>query len=105
MTEVREYLLGWWWGKVFRAGTVLEQYVISPDAENAHVQFQESIRVLDSQQSMNQAERERMAIKAMELSEQLPRMPIYLTYEDGFFDLFPQEAPFTWRTGPISPSD
>lgn len=90
MTEVREYLLGWWWGKVFRAGTVLEQYVISPDAENAHVQFQESIRVLDSQQSMNQAERERMAIKAMELSEQLPRMPIYLTYEDGFFDLFPQ---------------
>lgn len=92
MTEVREYLLGWWWGKVFRAGTFLEQYQISPETEDARQQFQEQIRILDSQQTVEQAERERMLEKAIELSEQIPTTPIYMTYEDGFFDLLPQES-------------
>ncbi|GAK57278.1 hypothetical protein U27_04243 [Candidatus Vecturithrix granuli] len=92
MTEVREYLLGWWWGKVFRAGTFLEQYVISPDTENARNQFQEHIRILDSQQTINQTERERMVRQAMAMSVQIPRTPIYMTYEDGLFDILPQES-------------
>lgn len=92
MTEVREYLLGWWWGKVFRAGTFLEQYVISPDTEDARAQFKAQIKILDSQKTIDPAERERMLEKAMELSRQIAATPIYMTYEDGIFDILPQES-------------
>ena len=47
---------------------------------------------MDSQQTIEQAERERILGKAIELSEQIPTTPIYLTYEDGFFDILPQES-------------
>lgn len=92
MTEVREYLLGWLWGKEFRAGTFLEQYLQSPENQKQIEQFLESIRILDSKQMADRAEREKMIEQVMELSDQIETTPLYLTYEDGFFDILPQES-------------
>ena len=92
MIENREFLLGWRWGKEFRDGTFLERYAASSENEARVKQFQEYIRILDSQQTKDRTKREQMIKQAMELSEQIETVPIYMTYEDGFFDLLPQES-------------
>ncbi|MCP4397266.1 MAG: hypothetical protein GY801_08215 [bacterium] len=92
MTEKREFLLGWLWGKTFRRGTDLEQYV--QDARNAKAiqNFQESIKILDSRQTNDQTVREKKVREVMALSKSIETTPIYITYEDGFFDYFPQDS-------------
>ncbi len=92
MTEVREHLLGWLWGKEFRAGTFLEQYIQRVENQKQIEQFLDSIRILDSKQTIDRAERETIIEQAMELSAQIETIPLYMTYEDGFFDIFPQES-------------
>ena len=92
MIEHREYLLGWRWGKEFRAGTSLEQYTSTPDNKKLIDQFHDHIKTLDSPQTIDRSVREKMAREAMQLSEQIETTPLYLTYEDGFFDLLPQES-------------
>ncbi len=90
MIERREFLLGWLWGKAFRSGTSLEQYQ-QEQGENAR-QFLETIRILDSEQTIDRTERERIIEQSMKFNEQVATRPIYMTYEDGFFDLLPQES-------------
>jgi hypothetical protein len=92
MIENREFLLGWRWGKEFRDGTFLERYAASSENEARVEQFQEYIRILDSQQTEDRTTREKMVKQAMELSQQIETVPVYMTYEDGFFDLLPQES-------------
>ncbi len=92
MTEVREYLLGWWWGKVFRAGTFLEQYPKTAGNEQLIDRFHEYIKTLDSQQTVDRTAREKMIEQTMALSQQIETNPVYITYEDGFFDILPQES-------------
>ena len=91
MTELREYILGWFWGKQFRRGTHLEQYII-PGNEKLVQDFHESIAILDSQQTIGQSDREQKVRQVMRLSKQIATSPIYITYNDGFFDLLPQES-------------
>ena len=92
MTEVREYGLGWYWGKEFRAGTFLEQYTTTPENQKLMEQFHDHIIALDSQQTVDRATREKMIEQVIQLSEQIETTPVYMTYEDGFFDLMPQES-------------
>jgi hypothetical protein len=92
MIERREMFLGWRYGKVFRDGTFLEAYKPSPTNEQRVQQFQEYIRILDSQQTSDRATREQMIKEAMQLGEEIETSPVYMTYEDGFFDLLPQES-------------
>ena len=92
MTEKREYVLGWLWGKTFRRGTHLEQYIVTRQNQNTVQEFHESIRMLDSQQTFEQAAREQKIRHVMELSQQIDTTPIYITYEDGFVDLLPQDS-------------
>jgi hypothetical protein len=92
MIERRAFLLGWRYGKEFRAGTFLEAYRPKPENEQRAQQFQEYIRILDSQQTSDRATREQMIKEAMQLGEAIETSPVYMTYEDGFFDLLPQES-------------
>ncbi len=92
MIEHREIFLGWRWGKEFRAGTSLEQYTTTPENKKQIDQFHDHIKTLDSPQTIDRAVREKMIKQAMQLSEQIETAPLYLTYEDGFFDLLPQES-------------
>ena len=101
MTELREFGIGWLWGKEFRDGTHLEQYISSSENAKSFDQFYEYIRILDSQQTVNRAEREKMIRHVMELSELIETTPIYITHEDGFLDLLPQESTiyFAYKPG------
>ncbi len=92
MIERRGFLLGWRYGKEYRDGTFLEAYTPTPENEKRVQQFQEYIRILDSQQTSDRATREQTIKDAMRLSEEIETAPIYMTYEDGFFDLLPQES-------------
>jgi hypothetical protein len=92
MIEHREYIVGWRWGKEYRAGTSLEQYTTTPDNKKLIDQFYDHIKTLDSPQTIDRSTREKMVREAMQLSEQIETIPLYLTYEDGFFDLLPQES-------------
>jgi len=92
MTELREFGLGWLLGKEFRAGTSLEQYTDTPENAKLMEQFHESIKVLDSLQTIDRSEREKMIRQVTELSEQISTTPVYITHEDGFFDFLPQDS-------------
>ena len=92
MIERRGFLLGWRYGKEYRAGTFLEAFISTPENEKRSLQFQEYIRILDSQQTSDRATREQVIKDAMQLSEEIETAPVYMTYEDGFFDLLPQES-------------
>ena len=92
MIEKREYLIGWLWGKTFRRGTDLEEYVQDTENAKAIQNFYESIKILDSRQTSDQAAREKKVREVMELSKRIGTTPIYITYEDGFFDYLPQDS-------------
>jgi hypothetical protein len=92
MIELREFGLGWLWGKEFRAGTFLEQYTKTPQTEPLITRFYGHIQALDSQQTVDPATREKMLKEAMALSTEIETTPIYRSYEDGMVDLLPQES-------------
>ena len=92
MVEKREFLLGWLWGKAFRRGTDLEQYVKDEKNAKAIQNFHETIKILDSRQTSDQAAREEKVRDAMTQSKAIETTPIYITYEDGFLDYFPQDS-------------
>lgn len=92
MIELREFALGWLWGKEFRRGTQLEQFVHSPQTQPQIRQFEETIKTLDSSQTVDLAARERAIREAMNVAQAIEAAPIYVTYEDGVFDLLPQES-------------
>ena len=90
MIETREYGLGWLWGKEFRRGTRLEQFAQTPDNQKRRTQFQEAIKILDSPHTADPSARERTIREAMNIAQKAETTPIYITAEDGFFDIFPQ---------------
>lgn len=92
MIEMRESLIGWMWGKEFRAGTFLEQYVQSPENEKLMEDFHAAIETLDSMRTVNKSEREKIIKHAESLSERMETRPVCMSYEDGLFDLIPQES-------------
>jgi len=92
LTELREWGIGWMWGKEFRAGTFLEQYLKTPENEEIMGIFHEKIKMLDSPGTVNKSQREEIIEAAGWLSEEIQTQPVYLSYEDGFFDLLPQES-------------
>lgn len=92
MIEYRSFPLGWLWGKEFRAGTSLDQYLQTPENQTQINRIQTQIKTLDSQQTVDVASREKMIRDAMYVSEHMTTAPIYRTYEDGIFDLLPQES-------------
>jgi len=92
MIELRDWILGWLWGKEFRAGTFLDEYTKTPPNEPLITRFYEHIRALDSQTTVEPTAREQMITEAMALSEDIATIPIYRSYEDGILDLLPQES-------------
>ena len=92
MIEDREFVFGWFWGKEFRRGTKLEQFVHAPQTQKQLQQFEELIKILDSPHTVDLSARERAIREAMNLAQSIEATPIYATYEDGIFDLLPQES-------------
>ena len=92
MTERREWLLGWLWGKGFRDGTWLEAYLDHSDSRKRMSRFLETVRVLDSSETVDPGRREKAILEARRLSRAVPTRPVYFSYEDGFFDILPQES-------------
>ncbi len=92
MIELREFLFGWFWGKEYRRGTQLEEFVRTPQTQTQIRQFEEAIKILDSPHTVDQGIREQAMRDAMNLAQAMETTPIYITYEDGVFDLLPQES-------------
>jgi hypothetical protein len=92
MTELRTFGIGWLWGKEFRAGTLLAQYPRNQQDNPLIKRFYEHIKALDSQKTAEPAAREQMIKAAIATDEAIETTPIYASYEDGIFDLLPQES-------------
>jgi len=92
MTELRTWPLGWYWGKVFRKGTFLEDYARNPENEKNMEEFLKTIKVLNSVETKEKAKREQMIWEAIKLEDEIKKNTIYTSFEDGIVDLLPQES-------------
>ena len=104
MIELRAWLFGWLWGKEFRAGTLLDEYLDTPANAPRIKAFYAQIKALDSQTSVAPAEREKMITAALALSHEIETVPIYRSYEDGIIDLLPQDSTIYLASDPGWPA-
>ncbi len=92
LTELRTWPHGWFAGKVFRSGTVLERYTDGAADSGPAGEFMKIIRTLNSAKTKDRDRREEMILKAMDVEQSISRKTVYISYEDGFFDILPQES-------------
>ena len=90
LTDKRTFLVGWLWGREFRAGTTLEEYLTDLKSEDLKNQFTQKVRLFNSGQLVSAKEREKLIREAINIERQIPRKNIYSTFESGIIDLMPQ---------------
>jgi len=90
LIDVRSFGLGWLFGKNFRGGTFLESYG-ERDPEKIE-EVLRKIEQLDTVETRNKAEREKVIRAILELENSIPKKTIYRSYEGGIVDIFPQES-------------
>ncbi len=95
-------LLGWFFGKEYRAGTGLEYFLASPENESYEQSFLEHLRILDSVQSSNPKRREEIVEKLIKIQDEMHKKTVYATFEDGFFKFLPQESTIYLGDNPTS---
>ena len=91
LTENRN-LLGWFSGKKYRDGTLLEDFI--PTARNKELakSFFAKLRTIDSEETIDKKKRELLIEELVELQESMDKATIYATFEDGFFKILPQDS-------------
>ena len=93
LVELRSWPLGWMFGKeIYRAGTLLEDFVKTPENEELAEEFLKKIRILDSPETIDKSKREKLAKEIMEIGEKMERKTVYASFEDGLFKMLPQES-------------
>ena len=119
MTELRTWGIGWYYGKVFRAGTSLEDYkqkqerledpniiaetirlISSREKEDVkkgeemlnNTSFSGLIQILNNTEIKGRTEREKIINKMLEMEQNKQKDSIYSSFEDGIIDLLPQES-------------
>ncbi len=85
-------LLGWFLGKFYRDGTLLEEFVESPENRKLSDEFFKAVRAIDSPESIDTEVREDLANQLVDLTNRMKKQPVYATFEDGFLKLLPQES-------------
>ncbi|MFH1589188.1 MAG: hypothetical protein ABIB43_01330, partial [archaeon] len=91
LSERRTTLLGWFAGEKYRAGTTLEYYDVLPD--DARVKkFFDLISELNDPEFQDESSRDKKIKEMIAQEKQIPKKPIYVTYEDGIVDWIPQES-------------
>jgi len=95
--------LGWIYGRMYRDGTILQDFACTPENKKLAEEFFKTVRTLDRKESENESKREELIAKLLETERKMQRTPIYTTTEDGFFKILPQEStiylgenPSTW---------
>ncbi|MGA1869947.1 MAG: hypothetical protein ACMUJM_15545 [bacterium] len=83
---------GWLFGKIFRRGTLLQEYKKDAVNDGLIQKYLHYIKSLNSQESTERATREKIIRDAMQSDKDIKVMPIYSSYEDGIVDLLPQES-------------
>jgi len=91
LTESRTFPLGWMFGKdIYRAGTLLENYLKTPENEKLFSEFLDKIKILDSLKAVDKSKREKLAHEVIELEDKLQKQTTYSTFEGGFLKILPQ---------------
>ena len=85
-------LLGFFFGDFYRTGTILEDFVASPENQALATQFFKAVRGIDGTESINPKVREKLADEMVAITERMEKQPIYSTFEDGYLKLLPQES-------------
>ena len=91
LVTYRTFGIGWLWGTNFRAKTELNEF---PQSQKNQAQFKKlsELITLYNNETVSLKERESIVRKMMEIEEQLDKTPIMVSYEDGIFDILPQES-------------
>ncbi|MDD4308582.1 MAG: hypothetical protein PHU53_07230 [Thermoplasmata archaeon] len=94
VNRLKEYrnLIGWVKGKEWRAGTLLEDYAITPENAVAAREIFKKLKTLDSTQAVSEGDREDLVEQILDIERRMKKNTIYDTFEDGFFKILPQES-------------
>ncbi len=93
LIEGRSFPLGYLFGKEkFRSGTSIEDYVVGGDNDELSKDIFNKIRELDSDQSKDEAQREKIVKDIIKKEREMKNITIYSSFEDGVFKSLPTES-------------
>jgi len=84
--------LGWMYGDKYRSFTALNEFNDTVQNETRKMVLLESIRAYNSGVTLPKAERERLVQRILEIESSMEKSPVFVSYEDGYFGILPQES-------------
>ncbi len=85
-------VFGFLFGDFYREGTLLEDFLETPENKVLADEFFKTVKAINSSSSVNEKVREKLANKMVDLTSQMKKQPIYSTFEDGVLKILPQES-------------
>jgi hypothetical protein len=84
--------LGWFLGINYRSGTELNEFPASPKNKRLTGLLFENIRRYDRTLGLTKSEREGLVKQILTIEQQLEKIPVFVSHEDGFLKILPQES-------------
>ena len=83
-------LLGFLYGSHYRSGTLLQDFLNTPQNKKLAQEFLAKTQVLDNEESTGTLKREELVNRLLDIEQEMDRETIYSSSEDGFFKILPQ---------------
>jgi len=90
LTELRSVGIGWYYGDMYRNGTMLEKYVETETNEAKISELIDNLQELDNTTKMKK--RAKLIDHILDLDSEIEKKVVYRTFEDGMIDRLPQES-------------